>query len=191
MRDEADSPYLKDETLHNVLWFVLKMFSASVVVFWRHGFGEQFLGPSAAAVLIAIPAWTCVFPMHSPEPLLVFLAAYFAMVLVARFSTLRRWWRGVPTHSQYTGASRLAALLPCVAERHIKLWIEPTLTMLLGLALHLDYPPLSSWLFWGGACLFIEDATYGFWNYRTEQRRTDLLIENGLGRAQRRSPFLN
>jgi hypothetical protein len=190
MQDEGNPNYLKDETTLNVLWFVLRVFSTSVVVFWRHGFGEQFLGPAAVAVLIAVPAWVCVFPAEAPEPMLVFLAAYFGMVLVARASTLRRWWRGIACHSRYNGTPYLCALLPYLDELHVKLWIEPPLTVLLGLALQFDSPPLSAWLCWGGACLFIEEAVGGFWQYRHQQRRTDLLIENGLHAPPQRSPFL-
>jgi hypothetical protein len=190
MQEQNEGYQLSDQATQNFLWFVMRVFSTSIVVFLRRDFGEQFLGPAAVAVLLAVPAWVCVFPNNAPDPMLWFLAAYFLMVLVARASTLRRWWQGIPSHSHYNGTPRLCAVLPRVPESCIKRWIEPPLTMLLGLALQLDFPPLSAWLFWGGACLFIEEATYGFWQYRTEQRRTDLLIENGLQTAARRSPFL-
>src|SRR5690348_4266544 len=91
---------MSGETL---IWIASRTLSASVVVFLRRDFGENFLGIPGVLVLLVVPIFAGCFPKRDPYPLLWFLALYFAMCIVARIGRFRLEQRGFRCHSQYSG----------------------------------------------------------------------------------------
>jgi hypothetical protein len=146
-------------------------------VFLRRDFGEHFLGIPGALVLLVVPLFAGCFPQHDLRPIMVFLAAYFAMCVVARIGILRRKWRGVHWHSQYSGTPRLLSLLPSVDEAIIKRWIEPPLVILSGLMIVSWNDPLGSLLFWAGCALAVAEHMNGMWDRHQMIRMADAYLE--------------
>jgi hypothetical protein len=176
-QDEPSQARHDDKTAEGLIWIVTRTLSASVVVFLRRDFGEHFLGVSGVLVLVVVPLFAGCFPGHDPVPLLSFLAAYFAMCVVARVGVVRRNWRGARLHSQYSGTPRLATLLPSVPETVLKRWVEPPLVIFTGLLIVSWNDPLGSFLFWAGCALAVGEHLNGMWDRQQITRMHDAYLE--------------
>ncbi|MFO0942068.1 MAG: hypothetical protein U0930_15120 [Pirellulales bacterium] len=110
-----------------LLLFVLRIWATSVEVFLHRDMGSRYLGFNAVGVFFLVPIyWSFKWPHHNVEPMLLFLLAYLAMVLVTRASVLRRAVSGEICHSFYNGFPRLLAQNATEREEAVaKRYAEP------------------------------------------------------------------
>jgi hypothetical protein len=185
MRDESQGGGGPDQSGEALVWIVARTLSASVVVFLRKDFGKHFLGIPGVIALIVIPLFAGVFRGHDLRPMLYFWEAYFAMCVAHRIGGLRRAWKGVHLHSQYSGTPRLCRLFPTIPESIIKRCIEPALIVLAGLLATSWNEPLGSYLVWAGIALAIAENLTGI----SERRRMTDMLDGYLDQSYRARQF--
>lgn len=155
--DTPDAVSGTDSGINFLLWVVPAAFVRSVTVFTRHDFGSDYIGVPGVFTLLTIPIFAGIFPHLDPTPLMFHLAAYVAMILVARVRILYRWWRGIHYHSRYSGRPWLCTLFPLLNEPFTKTWIEPPLVIGASLLLVDWNEGFASHLFWAGVALWVTE----------------------------------
>jgi hypothetical protein len=140
----------------NLLLFVCWSWATSVEVFLHKNFGSRYLGFQALAVFFLVPFFGLAFEQYDLVPLVLFLPAYFLMLVIARIGVLRRRWRGEECHSMYTGWPRLLKPTDKIPELKAKRLIEPLIVSGLGFILtQVGEVPLGAYLVGAGICLAI------------------------------------
>lgn len=161
----------------NILIFMMRTLAASVVVFLRRNFGEQYLGGPAAAVLIAVPLFVTAWPGHDVRPLLWFLPVYLYACLLHRVVIVRRKRRGVVLHRYYGGDSLLRRFFPRMSESTMRRGMEPLVAMIAGLLLMPVSEPLGSYIMLAGSGLFISENVNDTMQREHVQRMHDAYLE--------------
>lgn len=161
MSSQSETPNIADDmrTGMNLIWFVSRVWATSLEVFIRAGVGARYPGIHGALVMIFMPAFLLGWPRSDPQPLLMFLATYFAMCVWQRMTV----WARSPAeraseHSFYNGYPVVCRMNSTLTEARAKQLVEPILAVGIGYCTSLWNPPLGWYLVGGGICLWLSHA---------------------------------
>jgi hypothetical protein len=162
----------------NWLNIVPEAWAISVQVFTHRGFGERYLGPQAAAVILLVPCYCMLWQHADLRPMFLYLAAYLLMCLLARLGMGLRRWRGEsPIHSRYCGYPRLMKLCPRLSEITVKRFIEPLLVFLGGVfTLHVSQPLGFYWMV-AAACMCGQASQAEAWERMQATNMHDAVLD--------------
>lgn len=147
----------------NIVLLFLRAWATSLEVFLHRDFGARYLGLQAAMVIVLIPLYCTACAGEDIRPMFGLLAAYFAMCVVNRLSSLGRNAQVAANHSFYTGYPRLMRVLPWLSEMTVKKFAEPLLVFVAGVFVCAVSPALGVYLILGafalmGSVMAVEDA---------------------------------
>jgi hypothetical protein len=157
--------------------FISRIGAASVEVFLHWGFGQRYFGVQALLVLLLVPLWSSCWPQHDMRPMMTFLGAYAAMLLLARAGTLCRWFRGTLPHSYYSGAPWIGYLVPWLPEHVVKRFVEPAALFAVGLHVADVDEPLGKYLVFAAGCLLVSASLSHLWLRQRSLDVRDAMIE--------------
>lgn len=142
-----------------ILAMIGKAFSLVSVVFIRHRFGKKYLeyGFLTFLGLVAISSISGGNSFESHIPSLTWLAfIYLAVFMYHYFRKHYDYERG-SYDRHYSGDSFLRKILPFLPAKFIKVFVEPTVVVLIGFK-GLFGPYISSVIVFSGLCLLLREA---------------------------------
>ena len=164
----------------NCVVSVCQILAITVEVFLHRGFGERYLGLSAALAIPMILIFSMFFPPSTIGPLFSFLMFYLIMCVVARIGVLYRSWFGKETiHSRYTGSPYLMLLFPRWREITVKR-IEAVMVLGAGYAIYRDSVALGAYLMTAALGMFLSLFFSEVYSRSRAQDMKDAVIDQTL-----------
>jgi hypothetical protein len=178
MEQEQQSQPLPDRAaILGWLLLISRIGAVTVEVFLHKGFGRRYIGLQALLAFVLIPLWSSFWPEHDMRAQIIFMEAYFAMLVIARMGVICNWFRGTQPHSYYSGTPHLCRLLPKLSENTVKKFVEPGVLLLVGLIVSDVSEPFGKYLMFAGICLFLSIAIGDAWIQKRAMDARDALIE--------------
>ena len=130
----------------NIMVFASRVMTAPVEVIIRKRFGSRYFGLPGFVALFAIPMWMTLWPQESATGIGWFWLLFILMQFRARIEAAWIVRRGDIVHTRYNGRPRVTRLFKRLGEQEIKGRIEPSIVLIIGLAVFVIDRPLGSYL---------------------------------------------
>ena len=147
-------------TAYNAAEFFCGQFAKTLIVFFRHDFGERYFnivdsfGASLTFLIFAGIAGILIASSYDDAAIGLFFVGFIAMCILHLFLAKQRDRAGRRWHSRYTGTSYLAILAPG-HDFFVKRYVEPFLAVFAGAGIFYFNHPLGMWFVIAGLCIAV------------------------------------